>query len=238
MDVRFLCQEKVMGKTHEKLRSTSVALVGVGGIGCNSALLLAQFGVKNVKLIDPDVVELFNLPRQPLFTEADVGKSKARVAVERLVNYGAEFTAVQELLVEKNALKLLRGVDVVFDCTDNYAARKSINGFCVEKKIPWIYSAAIKDKVMVSTFIPGKTPCLNCLTLKPLREVSCAEEGVIATATSLAACLQVQEFVNFLAHKPQLAGKVLFVNLSTFSFEFFPLKFSCKHCKKFVENYK
>lgn len=234
MDNRFLCQEKVIGNANKKLQNTRVAIVGLGGTGCNSVLLLAQLGVKNVKLIDPDVVELFNLPRQPLFTESDVGKSKVKVAVEKLAGYSAKFTAVQELLEERNAAKLLSGADVVLDCTDNYVARKSINDYCFENKIkiPWIYSAAIRDKAMVSTFIPGKTPCFNCFAKPLVREISCAERGVIATSTALAAALQVQELINLLKKDAKCSGKMLFANLSTFSFEFFPLGISCKRCKK------
>ncbi len=233
MDSKFLCQEKVIGRANSKLQNSSVAIVGIGGTGCNSALLLAQLGVKKVKLIDPDVVELFNLPRQPLFAEKDVGRSKVKVAVEKLADYGTKFTACQELLDEKNASKLLKGVDVVLDCTDNYAARKAINGFCFKNKTPWIYSAAIKDNAMISVFIPGKTPCFNCFAPRqPAKEISCAEEGVIATSTAFAAVLQVQELVNLLKNDAKCAGKVFFVNLSTFSFEFFPLSFSCKLCKK------
>ena len=233
MDNRFLCQEKVIGKANRKVQNASVAIIGMGGTGCNAALLLAQLGVKNVKLIDPDVVELFNLPRQPLFAESDVGRSKVKVAVEKLSSYDkTKFAAVQELLDGKNAPKLLKGVDVVLDCTDNYAARKTINDYCVGK-IPWIYSAAIRDKAMVSTFIPGKSPCFNCFApIAPATEISCAEEGVIATATAFAAVLQVQELVNLLKNDAKCVGKVLFVNLSTFSFEFFPLGFSCGKCRK------
>lgn len=234
MDNRFLCQEKVIGKANRKLQNSTIAIVGIGGTGCNAALLLAQLGVKKVKLIDPDVVELFNLPRQPLFAEADVGRPKVKVAVEKLSSYNkTKFAAVQELLDEKNAVTFLKGVDVVLDCSDNYAARKTINDYCIGKKIPWIYSAAIRDKAMVSTFIRGKSPCFNCFApLSPAKEISCAEEGVIATATALAAVFQVQELVNLLKNDAKCVGKVLFVNLSTFSFGFFPLGFSCGKCRK------
>ncbi len=235
----FSCQLKVLGKIQEKIRSARVAVVGVGGTGCNSALLLAQLGVKKIKLIDPDVVEGSNLGRQPLFSEKDVGELKAKVAAQKLSQFKHTcFVPIVDLLDEKNAGQLLKGVSVVLDCTDNYAARKAINDYCFEKKLPWIYCAAIKDKCMVSAIVPGKTPCFNCFARKPLREVSCCEEGVIATSTSLASSLQVQEFLNLLSGKPMLAGKVLHINLSTFSFDFFPLKFACVDCKKFSRHRK
>ncbi len=233
MDNVFACQLKVIGSTQRRVRSASVAVIGVGGTGCNAALLLAQLGVKQVKLIDPDVVEESNLGRQPLFTTSDIGKFKAKVAVEKLKSFkNTVFVPVIDLLAEKNASKLIGSVDAVLDCTDNYVARHAINSFCVRKKIPWVYCGAIRDQVMVSTIIPGKTPCFNCFATKPICEVSCCEEGIIPTATALAASIQVQEFLNLLSAKPKLAGKMLHVNLSTLAFDFFPLKKKCKNCVK------
>ncbi len=232
MNKRFLCQERAIGPASDKLRNAEIAVVGVGGTGSNSALLLAQLGVKTVKLIDPDVVELFNLSRQPLFGEKDIGRPKVNVAAEKLAQHATRFLAAQELLEEKNAAELLSGVDVVLDCSDNYAARKTINNFCSKKKIPWIYSGAIKDNVAISTIVPGRTPCFECFAKQPAVELSCAEQGIVATTTGLAAALQVQELINLSGGISKLAGKILFANLSTSYFGVFPLKFSCNECKK------
>ncbi|MFH1247441.1 MAG: ThiF family adenylyltransferase [Candidatus Micrarchaeota archaeon] len=230
MNNRFLCQAKVIGNGQRKLSIVKVAVVGVGGTGCNVVLLLAQLGVKNVKLIDSDVVELCNLARQPLFNEKDIGRPKVKVAVEKLSSYGAKFTSVQQFLDASNVSKLLKDVDVVLDCTDNYEARKNINAFCMKNKTPWIYSGAIRDNVMVSTFVPSRKD-FECFA-KPLQEVSCCEDGVLATSTSVAAVLQVREFLNLINKKPLLVGKVLYFNLSNFSLSFFPLKKARGSCKK------
>ncbi len=235
-DSQFVCQGKVIGSANAKLRKTSVAIVGVGGTGSNAALLLAQLGTKQVTLIDPDVIETSNLGRQPLFTKSDIGKFKAETAVQKLKQHkNTLFIPTVNLLTEKNAAKLIANADIVLDCTDNYAARKAINSFCLRKKIPWIYCGAIRDKIMVSTIIPSKTPCFNCFAIKPTCEVSCCEEGIIPTATSIAAGIQVQEFVNLLGGKPKLAGKMLHMNLSTLTFSIFSLEKKCKDCKNRVK---
>ena len=64
----------------------AVAIIGLGGLGCPASLALAQAGVRRLTLVDGDRVELSNLPRQPWYRTADVGRSKAVVAAERAVS--------------------------------------------------------------------------------------------------------------------------------------------------------
>ena len=57
-----------------KLLSTSVLIVGVGGLGSPVALYLAAAGIGRIGLVDADVVSLTNLQRQVLYTEAEIGR--------------------------------------------------------------------------------------------------------------------------------------------------------------------
>src|SRR5262245_12864250 len=74
--------------------SSSVLVIGAGGIGCPCAWALTEAGVGRVVIVDFDVVEPSNLPRQVLFTERDVGRPKAQVAAERLGGSGRGLEAV------------------------------------------------------------------------------------------------------------------------------------------------
>ena len=72
-------------KTHsdaaqEKLCQASVLIVGAGGLGCPAAVYLAASGIGRIGIVDHDTVELSNLHRQILHTEASVGTHKAQSA--------------------------------------------------------------------------------------------------------------------------------------------------------------
>ena len=111
----------------EKLASARVAVLGCGALGAVSALALARAGVGFLRLIDRDVPEPSNLPRQPLFDEADVaaGLPKAVAAARHLtrINSALMIEPVVADLTASNALGLLGGVDVIVDGTDNLEAR-------------------------------------------------------------------------------------------------------------------
>src|SRR3989338_6832225 len=77
-------------KGQEKLRQSTVAIVGLGALGSVSAQLLARAGIGKLILIDRDIVELSNLQRQSLFDENDIGKSKAAQAAEHLKKINSE----------------------------------------------------------------------------------------------------------------------------------------------------
>ena len=74
----------------KKLQKKKITLIGLGGIGCPAIQYLVSTGVKNIKLIDGDIVQKNNLNRQLLFSINDIKKSKAVVAKERLKNINPE----------------------------------------------------------------------------------------------------------------------------------------------------
>ncbi len=68
----------------QRLRSATVFIAGAGGLGCPAALYLAAAGVGTIRLCDFGCVEISNLNRQILYTEADIGKEKALQAAGAL----------------------------------------------------------------------------------------------------------------------------------------------------------
>ena len=92
--------ELTPSRCQERLREAKIAVLGVGGLGGWSAWALACTGVGEMWLIDGDVVEISNLNRQILYTEADIGQLKVERAAERLraFNSGCRITTAAERL--------------------------------------------------------------------------------------------------------------------------------------------
>ena len=71
-------------KGQEKLSNAKVLMVGAGGLGCPALQYLNACGIGTIGIIDFDKIELHNLHRQILYNTADIGKSKAETAAEKL----------------------------------------------------------------------------------------------------------------------------------------------------------
>ncbi|NYZ74820.1 HesA/MoeB/ThiF family protein [Candidatus Micrarchaeota archaeon] len=219
-ETRFSRQVIALGReAQRRLARAKFALVGVGGIGSYSALLLAQAGAGEIRLIDRDVVEESNLPRQCLFGEESVGKPKAVAAgrvLSKVKGAGTRVLPVFEQFSHGAAEKLLRGVDVVLDCSDNYGARIALNEFCWRKRVPWVYAGAVGFRAMVSAVVPPRTPCFACWTVLENRveAESCVGRGVFNTTVSQASCVQVQAAVDLVCRgKSELEGKLFFADV-------------------------
>ena len=102
--MRYERQELLIGQEgQQKLQQSAVAIIGIGALGTVATELLARSGIGTLILIDRDVIELSNLQRQTLFDEADVGRSKAVVAKEKIaqINLDVKLKHMQSTLIVK-----------------------------------------------------------------------------------------------------------------------------------------
>lgn len=197
----------------EKLRQAQVLVVGVGGLGSPVSIYLACAGVGRLILADPEAVELSNLNRQVLHWEEDLGQKKAISGQWKLrkLNSTVDVTARVTRVAAGNITELLHGVDLVMDCLDNMETRFMVNEACFRKGIPFIYGSVRGLKGEVTTMIPGKTPCLECLFQRdPERDEPFPVFGATA---ALVASLQVMEAIKLLAGLGKLlTGRMLHIN--------------------------
>jgi molybdopterin/thiamine biosynthesis adenylyltransferase len=213
-----------------KLKGSRVIIVGMGGLGCASATYLTAAGVGHITIVDFDTVELSDLNRQILYGEGDVGKKKVTVAKGKLskLNSRVEITPVSSKITEENALSLIKGAQVVVDGLDNSASRLIVNSACVKQKIAYIYGGVSRLRGMVTTIIPGKTPCLACLSPEGVGGL-----GVLGVTPAIIANLQALEAIKLLTGRsPSLVGKLLLFNGDDMKFQLLEVRRneSCPVC--------
>lgn len=145
---------------HEKLRKARVLIVGVGGLGSPIALYLTGAGIGTIGLLDDDVVSVTNLHRQVLYSESEVGQSKAECAARRLSSLNGEVRLIPHVsrLTEDNAAEIISQYDLVVDGCDNFATRYVIDEVCRAQRKPYVYGSIEGLDGQVSVFGVGEHP--------------------------------------------------------------------------------
>ena len=135
---RHLMLPQVDQQGQEKIKNSKVLVVGAGGLGGPVAMQLCCAGVGTIGLVDFDVVDISNLQRQLIYTEADVGKSKAQMAKARLcaMNSDVDVICIEDKLDETNATEIFEKFDIIIDACDNFDTRYLISDTCVKLKKP------------------------------------------------------------------------------------------------------
>jgi adenylyltransferase/sulfurtransferase len=200
----------------ERLQRARVLLVGCGALGGALAQSLVRSGVGELVLVDRDLVEETNLPRQVLFDERHAKESTPKVlaAAETLARIGGPTKIETHALHfdEANAEELAEDADLVLDGTDNLATRYLINDLCVEGGIPWVYAGVVGSGGLVLAVLPGRGPCLRCLFPEPAPQgtlETCESAGVLQPAVGLVAALSAGLALRILGG-PELAESKLF----------------------------
>jgi molybdopterin/thiamine biosynthesis adenylyltransferase len=190
------------GEAQERLRNASAMVVGVGALGSPAASYLVGAGVGRVGIVDPDDVELSNLPRQPLHFSSDVGTNKAQSATAKLalLNPTVLVEPYPARLGRMNAEMMLDGTDVVLDCSDNFATRYIVNDTCCVLGIPLVEAGVLGFDGLTMTIKPGASACYRCaFPTEPADAPTCAEAGVLGPVAGIVGSMQALEALKLLA---------------------------------------
>lgn len=221
--------ENIGIKGQVKLSKANIAVVGLGGLGCNIAQGLASLGIGHITLIDDDIITVSNLARQILYQENDINSFKCEIAAARLRKHNSDIkiTTNCNRLTQSNASSILAHQDVVIDGTDNIAARIAIDTYCAASNIPFIYGGVQKFSGQISVFNykGGKSmqeyfPALEEL----LKDENCVDSGVILPVVSTVANIQViQALYIVLDKEPVLQGVLQIIDMKNINFRKFKL---------------
>lgn len=205
----------------QALLDSHVLIVGLGGLGSPVALYLASSGVGELTLIDNDTVELSNLQRQIVHNEQSIDMPKVNSAQQSItaLNSQTQVNPLQANADEKLLNAHIDDIDVVVDCTDNFATRFVLNRACRQAGKPLVSAAAIRMEAQLSVFDPriDGAPCYRCLYDEQgeLAE-SCAESGVLAPLLGMIGSMQAIETIKLLTGVGEsLNGRLLMVDAMT-----------------------
>jgi len=149
----------------ERLAAATAFIAGAGGLGSPAAIYLAAAGVGRLRICDDGQPEISNLNRQILFSEVDVGRSKALSARDALstINPHVIVEPLPERITAESAQNLVDDSSIILDCLDNFETRHVLNRLAVARHLPMIH-AGIYGLCGQLTFIHSPaTPCLACI---------------------------------------------------------------------------
>ena len=232
-----------------RISKSRIALVGMGGIGSWVSLGLIGAGFKELKLIDFDVVELSNLTRQVLYTEADLGAAKTSVAARTLSARNSQ-TIVTPIELQVSGVEDLRehleNVDFVIVSADRPAKIHDwIDEICIERGIPYLNLGYRDGSGVVGPLtVASETSCYQCFKndhKEKENEVIRSFEaryqapsfGPLNSMVSSIGVMEVIKHISGIGHCRSI-GVELEVN--PISLEIFETKYerdvNCRHCTK------
>ena len=200
---RQILVKELGAQGQDTLSKKHAVVIGGGGLGSNSANLLVRAGIGSIDIVDYDVVDITNLHRTALFTEDDVGKSKAKVLEKKLHQSNTEVVVrgVEQKVTKETITSIVDHADIVLDGTDSLAMRFLLNDIAVKQGIPWVYAGVYATVGMVMGVLPKQTPCFKCISpVLPSEDAS--ETPVLGTLPGLIAAVQCNEAMKFLLGMP------------------------------------
>jgi len=174
----------------------NVAIIGIGALGSVVSKILAERGVKNLTLVDRDVVSIENLKNQRLFSIADVGKLKVMAAKQKLDGISSD------IFIEAKAMNLYNKnineikADLIIDCTDNIETKLLLNEYAVKNKIPLVHGAIGNSIGQLFNVIPNG-PCIRCIF--NYSEIDCSDNS--NDLSLLIGTMQANEAIKILLNK-------------------------------------
>ncbi|TGL19936.1 dinucleotide-utilizing protein [Leptospira yanagawae] len=207
----------------KKWAESSVLIIGLGGLGCPSALQLAVSGIGKIGLLDFDVVEVSNLHRQTLFTWKHIGRKKNEVAAEVIKEHvpWIQIEIYSEFVHSESNPNIFQTWDIVLDCTDTIASKYAINDICLKFGIPLVTASVFRTSAQFALFSGKGKPCYRCLfpDLSEGDTLSCNEGGVLGLQASIAGNYQASLALQYLLNPNQFdSNSVYFIEWNPITF--------------------
>jgi molybdopterin/thiamine biosynthesis adenylyltransferase len=212
----------------EKLKKAKVLVIGAGGLGCPILQYIATAGVGTIGIIDFDKIEIHNLHRQILYTENQVGQSKALTAKKTLESLNPLISVLtfEEKLTSENAAQIIQDFDCIVDGSDNFETRYLANDTCVALGLPLVYGSILKFEGQMAVFNHNGSKNLRDLFPEPPnpKDVpNCNMNGVLGTLPGIIGTMMAHETLKLIMDLPTMKNELIL--FSTLDWGFKKLKF-------------
>ena len=203
-----------------KLKGASVLISRVGGVGGTVAYQLAAAGVGKIILAHAGTIKHSDLNRQLLMSYDQIGQSRVETAKSRLqaLNPRLNIEIFDENISELNAQDLVRKANIVVDCAPLFEERFAMNRAIVNQGKPMVECAMYEYEGSLTTILPGKTPCLACLS--PVAPTAWRREfPVFGAVSGTVGCMAAMEVIKLVTGVGEpLAGTMLMIDLAAMTF--------------------
>ncbi|GAA3863454.1 molybdopterin-synthase adenylyltransferase MoeB [Celeribacter arenosi] len=198
--MRHIVLRDIGGPGQKKLKETSVLIIGAGGLGAPVIQYLAASGVGTLGVIDDDIVDLSNLQRQVIHTDARIGMPKVFSAAEAVAALNPHVTLrPYNRRFDETCGALIAEYDMVIDGCDNFDTRYLVNRLCAAQHKPLLAAAITQWEGQISTYNSGENaPCYQCVfpnSPSPDMVPTCAEAGVAAPLPGILGTMLAMEAV-------------------------------------------
>lgn len=207
----------------EKLKNAKILVIGAGGLGCPILLYLATAGIGTIGIVDFDKIELHNLHRQILYTENQIGQSKAMTAksIVDVLNPSLQCIVFDEKVTSKNAKLLLNDFDIIVDGSDNFTTRYLVNDTCVKLGKSLVYGSILNYEGQMAVFNHKGSKNLRDLFPEPPnpKDVpNCSLNGVMGTLPGMIGTMMAHETLKLIMDLPTLENELILFNTLTWNF--------------------
>lgn len=206
--------------SQSRLKSATVLVSRVGGLGSPAAYELAAAGVGRLILCHAGHLKQSDLNRQLLMTHDWLGRPRVESAARRLreLNPRLEVIAVPENMSESNADALVAQADLVIDAAPLFEERLAMNDAAVRLGKPIVECAMYELQATITSVVPRQTPCLRCIVPTPPQPWK-RQFPVFGAVSGTVGCMGAMEAIKLLTGLGEpLTGRMLSMDLRTMRF--------------------
>ncbi len=201
-----------------RLLQSTVAIIGLGGLGGCVCEILARLGIGSLILVDGDVFEDSNLNRQLLSSTGNIGKQKCMAAKERVmaINPAIECDVKPHFLTPENCHDILHQAHLAVDCLDSIQTRFLLEKGCQKERIPLVSAAIAGTSGQATVVFPGDRGFRKIYGSPEAAPEKGLEKrlGTLPYAAVFMAAIECAEVVSILCtQSSNLHNRLLFANI-------------------------